>query len=171
MYELLIDPESATGPLGDGSADTNAPLRIPVVPDEFDAGSEGLRVIYGQLRSLYIPGAEGEDESRPTPVALRFVYEILEQTAYAMMKQCAGETSEVWRFPRGYVSTDDHGGIRIEWWHKRTHCVILVVAHDLEAALTYVFTKSGAGQEGRMDRRVFPALLASWLHALNELNS
>jgi hypothetical protein len=71
-----------------------------------------------------------------------------------------------WKFPKGFVSTDEYGGLRIEWWHERTHCITLAVGHD-EKSPSYVFIKRGEGDKGVVQRQVFPAWLASRLGELN----
>lgn len=141
---------------------TNAPRR-PVVPDEFADGAVGLRAIYGELRSLCISDPT-EENSQPSDSALARTWEILEGTAYAMMQNRV-DADRSWDFPKGYVNVDDCGGIRIEWWHGRSHCVTLVVGHDANAP-TYIFVKSGTADDGRMIRRVYPNRLALRLHEL-----
>jgi hypothetical protein len=142
-------------------ADANThSAREPIRPDEFGSGVSGLTAVYGEVRSLCDPdqndGCQAPDES-----IVGRTFDILGQTAYAMM---VIDRSSV--FPHGYAATDDQGGIRIEWWHNRTDCVMLVVGQNK----SYVFVKFGAGQIGKMEQ-VAPRRLAALLLALSRLRS
>jgi hypothetical protein len=161
-----VDDSNAAGYAWEADADTHSRpyTREPVVPDEFNAGASGLKALYGGIRSLCAQDPE-EDGPPPTKDALCHVYEVLERTAYVLMQDPSGSG-----FPPGYAVTDEQGGIRIEWWQERTHCVILVIGHSSNAP-SYIFTKSGVGHDGRMDQLVLPGRLAERLRDLNVIRN
>jgi hypothetical protein len=155
MTSVIQDDTSAV------ARDWNAEdeTRTPIIPDEFSRGAVGLRNIYGELNAFL---HESDDEcAPPTTRAFNEALDILERTAYAAMSKFNCE------LPSGYVMTDESGGVRIEWWNNRTHCVHLVVHHD-DPAKDYVFVKLGA-DEGAVNRRVLPGRLASQLKRISEL--
>lgn len=122
-----------------------------------EAGSSGLEQIRRELALLRSEPEENEFV-RPTEYALQRIEEILEQTASAIAE-----------FPVGYVTTDEKGGIRIEWWHERTDCVHLVVG-PTESAEQYLFYKFG-DDEGRLLRLISPPRLAGHLIHIQQLRA
>lgn len=143
---------------------TSTYYRNPIVPNEFKGDASQLKAIYQEIRMLIL-GAEAEGETVPTPFAICQAFEQLEQVAYATMHLREGMRSRPARFPKGYVSTDDHGGIRIDWRSGRAKSISLVVGHNDEAP-SYVFVKKGPGDRGQMLQPIhtiqFATLLADF---------
>lgn len=149
-----------------GNTRTDRPDRTGVVPDEFNSGAPGVKALFGELRALCVPS---DDESvAPTKHALERTTKILEQTAYAMMREREQSCDPDWEFPAGYAATDDEGGIRIEWWHGVTHSVHVVIGHARRTK-EYMFSMFGEGDKGRIERPLIPKNLADLLHRLNKV--
>jgi hypothetical protein len=140
----------------------NDQTRTPIVSDEFASGADRYRSLLTQVSALWREPDDDEEYVRPSSAAFNRTIDLLEQSGYALM-QLHGE------FPTAYVSTDDRGGIRIEWWFKRSRCVHLVV-HSDQADRDYVFVKL-TDEDGTVERPVRPARLASKLTEIQALRT
>lgn len=157
----LISPDNTSANSLELSDDQTVP-RDPVIPDEFqNSGSLNLKHLYSQIASLCKPD-EQEGDPPPTERAVAETFKILEQTGYRMMPSESG-------FPMGQVTTDYQGGLRIEWWHHRSHCVTLVV-DALDGSKDYVFLKLDDGL-GTINRRIFPQRFCENLKIIARLQS
>jgi hypothetical protein len=140
--------------------------RMPICPDEFSVGAASLKRVFWNLKSLCVPNPE-EIEIAPSQWAIAHAFDILEGTAYAMSYQQGKTRDQSWAFPKGYVIADDTGGIRVEWWHARSHCVTLVIGNS-EQSSSYLFVKFGSDDAGKMIRPPHPNQLAKQLSELNK---
>lgn len=166
---LLADPSSAVDPFEERGRDESSSTASPPVKGELEFAE--FESLSNDLVALLHPQPDDDDEAvSPTMFAFGNGFLLLGKTREVMRRNYVRSQDPNWRFPRGYVSTDDLGGLRFEWWHNRTHCVTLVVGHD-ENAPSYVFVKWGPNDKGTVHRRVFHAWLASQLHTLNEVKS
>jgi hypothetical protein len=165
----IVKAWSSSGEIGGiciGGRTAPSKPKNPVVPDEFGSGADGLRKIYNDLKGLFVVDPD-DDSAPPSGRTLKRAYAILEQTAYAMMRQQTRSVDSNSLFPRGYVTTDDKGAIRVEWWREQTHCVSLVVGGSKKSK-PYVFVKVGSSDRGHIEPEVIPAQLAARLKELNK---
>lgn len=153
MKTVEIDKSTSAANSWNDSMDNMC--QSPIVPDEFNHGSSQLQNLYQDLTLLWNPE---EDEERPALDSYQRALELVQQIAYALMQKHQS-------IPRGYVGTVESGGVRIEWWHEKTHCVILSV-HGCEPSKDYVFSKFGADDKGAVNKRVFPNRIAGQLARL-----
>lgn len=141
--------------LTDRSADRN----------QSESGVPGLTAVLDRIGQLRTPGPE-DDAVPPTQHASDRVQVILRETAAIMSQQRRAAQDATWEFPSGYATTDDDGGIRIEWWHELTHGVHLVVG-AIPDSREYLFAKFGMSDQGNLERPADPQRLATLLHQLN----
>jgi len=109
----------------------------PVVVDEACVGVDGLKRIYRELAAM-CASLDEDDDPVPTRDVLERVYYILERTSYTFDEPNRDPHSPQIEFPSGYVTSTDDGGVRIEWWKQREHCVVLTVLSD---GREYIFQK------------------------------
>lgn len=131
-----------------------------VVPDEFCLGGDTIRSLYRQIAAVAAGSDCDDSDLKPSVRALEVGFEVVEKTAYALMQ----DQRDV---PRGCVTTDGLGGLRIEWWSGDDRVVVLAIGAD-ENRASYVFSSYGRNDEGRTERRVLPLRLAERLKKLTE---
>lgn len=140
-----------------------AGFQSPPPPGEDNLhGSENLQSIYHQIGSLCGPEMEDDEIVPPTRRAVERTFYLLEEIVNSLMASNS-------RFPEGFVTTDDRGGLRIEWWQQRTHCVTLVIDAKDESK-DYVFKKLDDGK-GTMNRPVVPQEIAEQLKIISQLQT
>lgn len=167
MNIQLEEPDSASKAEWVCINSTNASdTQKPVVPDETASGAEGLKTIFSDIQSLI--GEPESVEEKPSEYAIERVYGLLPQIAYEMMKKQIETGDETWDFPSGYTTSDGCNGIRIEWWHERTHCIHLIVGKD-QKSKEYVFQKLKVEERGKLNQKLDPWNIASQLHQLNQI--
>lgn len=131
-------------------------------PPPFGALKE-LNLIVQQLAAL--AAAEPEDEDgvlRPTMRALQRTNKILLDASTVFLLSWRGSDSQL-VFPKGFVSTDNEGGIRIEWmWPNSSVRLIVPATTDGKEYIYFEF-----GEQRGSHRRVDGALLARLLKQLN----
>lgn len=138
------------------AAQTNCWFTLPAPRNCHD---DNLDIMCADLMGL--ENAAEDDATPPTQKALKRAFEILRHTAEAMTPA---------KLPRGFVTTDDRGGVRLEWWRGRTHCV--TVAIDAESRdQTYMFVKVGAQDRGRIEGDAIPEQIANRLLAMSNASA
>lgn len=100
---------------------------------------------------------------RPTPSAMKKTLEVLARALNAIIENSKSARKK-FSFPRGSVTTDESGGIRIEW-SRPAAAVHLVIAAEVKVGRSYIYHERG-GEYGA-DNTVTGGRLASWLKLLD----
>lgn len=155
--------EETTTPVPTRTDDFTQVVREPVLSDEWNTGARNLKDIFNQIRLLWQQDVdESEDDNDefvpPTAYALERMVHVLEQMGYEIMKR----KNEM---PKGNMTSDFKGGIRIEWWRDE-NCVILSIGAR-EDSKSYAFIKLDEGP-GKLNNRVLPVRLANQLITLGQ---
>lgn len=114
---------------------------VPFGVDEL-MNSETQAIVAG-IAELARP--EGDDQA-PSEETMREAFNLIEQTAH-----CFAVRQH--RLPKGYVTTDGVGGIRIEWWDDANRRVSLAIGAT-ENDPRYLFVRSMPGEPGRVEKNV-----------------
>jgi len=100
---------------------------------------------------------------RPTTYAQQRTLELLSQSFFIVVAGLASEGQRCSRFPHGAVTTDDQGGLRIEW-AEGDRAVHLVVPSEPDGQ-SYIYHEMG--QDYAAEKRVSGTALAQWLARLS----
>jgi hypothetical protein len=96
--------------LWDAFAATKVGAGEHLADDDLEWGDE---LMMRELGELFEPE---DGEGPPSEPAFDAAIELIEQTGAIMYSHLNGMSGDCWDFPRGYVATDDNGGLHIEWW-------------------------------------------------------
>lgn len=151
MTTLFLNP-SATNPCAGDTNSTNP--RSPIVPNEFCADQGELKGLYKSINDLFLN--RDDDETPVTNYAFVQVCELLEQSSYWMMQHMG-----TLKFPKGFVTSDEFGGIRIEFWNGKSNCVTVVIG-STEKRRSYLFVKRSPDDAGILLPK-FPTVLGKVL--------
>jgi hypothetical protein len=146
--------------------DAFAPTKVGTQENQLSQLEWGDEVMLRELGELFRPE---EGEVPPSRPAFDAAMELIEQTGAVMYSHIVGMRGQWWEFPEGYVATDDNGGLHIEWWNGKQHCIALKIGHTENPSLT-AFVKIGRDDPGKLFTSVHPAWLASKLAALNKIS-
>jgi hypothetical protein len=119
-----------------------------------------LGTIIGQIAELASGEEIDEDTLRPTDYAIAQTHSILWRACQVLLADSINR-GVIFHFPKGYVSTDSCGGLRIEWTSAQKRFSVRLVVPPQEGGTEYLYHEFGA--EFGSQRKVTGALLASML--------
>lgn len=152
----VTSPEFVDDKVG---VEENIDATPPLIPDEhqnlISAEIEFLSALVQDINELYV-GPEQDEYGvlRPTPVAYQTAIEALIDAAIEAMKPERGGR----RVPYGNVSTDETGGVRVEWIRPTCSVHFVVPATPDKPAYFYYEAGDEYGTE-----EFTPGRLAEWL--------
>lgn len=146
-------------PHDDDRATPKSELRLSELASTLDLG--GFTQTVRQIRELTV-GDEADEYGhlRPTEYALDITMKVLRRALDAGVEYAARRDVRC-PFPRGAVTTDESGGLRIEWLEDDAAVRLVIPAED--GGQSYIYHESG-DDYGTVD--VSGGKLASWLHLL-----
>jgi hypothetical protein len=103
------------------------------------------------LELLELPEEDDYGTLRPTDHAFKRAIELL-LNAYESL----GE-----RFPRGFASTDEEGGIRINWRERQKDCRLCLFCPANPEGKAYIYHQSG--EEYASEESISEDILMGWL--------
>lgn len=153
LYRTLFTPRMTTSV--DDERATQVLAGIPAIYLEM----KELGAILREIVEL-ATGEERDDDGilAPTKHATEVTTRLLIHASTFVWQNCL-TTGATFIFPRGFVSTDSEGGIRIEWTKPGASLRLVIAAS--ESGKSYLYHEFG--ERYGSDRQVTAALIGRWL--------